>query len=53
MENQPAVLYSERLATQMFENEPGVLIHEVPKNRKRKSYRTIRIRGHAYDLNPA
>jgi len=39
---------SPRLVTQMFEKEPGVLIYEVKKRRKRASYRTIRIPRHVY-----
>jgi hypothetical protein len=35
--------FSERTITKMFEGEPGVLIYEVPRKRKRASYRTIRI----------
>jgi hypothetical protein len=39
---------SERTVTEMFENEPGVLIYEVKRPRKRASYRTIRIPRHVY-----
>jgi hypothetical protein len=41
--------FSERTITEMFENEKGVLIYEVPRLRKRKSYRTIRIPRHVYE----
>jgi hypothetical protein len=41
--------FSEQWVTEMFENEPGVLIHEKPRKRKRKSYRTIRIPRHVYE----
>ncbi len=40
---------SERTVTKIFENERGVLIYEVPRLRKRKSYRTIRIPRHVYE----
>jgi transcriptional regulator GlxA family with amidase domain len=40
---------SERTVTKLFENEKGVLIYEVPRLRKRKSYRTIRIPRHVYE----
>jgi AraC-like DNA-binding protein len=40
---------SERTVTKMFENEKGVLIYEVPRLRKRASYRTIRIPRHVYE----
>jgi len=40
--------FSERTVTAMFENEPGVLIYEVKRPRKRASYRTIRIPRHVY-----
>ncbi len=41
--------FSERTVTKMFENEKGVLIYEVPRLRKRASYRTIRIPRHVYE----
>jgi hypothetical protein len=41
--------FSERTVIKMFENEKGVLIYEVPRLRKRKSYRTIRIPRHVYE----
>lgn len=40
---------SERTITRMFEREPGVLVYEVPRKRKRASYRTIRIPRHVYE----
>ena len=40
---------SERTIVKIFENEKGVLIYEVPRLRKRKSYRTIRIPRHVYE----
>jgi len=43
------IAMSEAKVTQIFEREPGVLIFEVPKKRKRKSYRTIRIPRHVYE----
>ena len=39
---------SEATVTKMFEREKGVLIYELPRLRKRKSYRTIRIPWHVY-----
>ncbi|HZP62246.1 MAG TPA: hypothetical protein VFB28_02430 [Terriglobales bacterium] len=41
--------FSESTVTKLFEHEPGVLIYEVPRLRKRKSYRTIRIPRHVYE----
>ena len=41
--------FSERTVIKMFENEKGVLIYEVPRLRKRASYRTIRIPRHVYE----
>jgi hypothetical protein len=41
--------FSERTITKLFEHEPGVLIYEVPRKRKRASYRSIRIPRHVYD----
>ena len=40
--------FSERTVTKLFEKEPGVLIYEVQRLRKRASYRTIRIPRHVY-----
>ena len=40
--------FSERTVTELFEKEPGVLIFEVKRPRKRASYRTIRIPRHVY-----
>jgi hypothetical protein len=40
---------SERTVIKIFEREKGVLIYEVPRLRKRKSYRTIRIPRHVYE----
>jgi AraC-like DNA-binding protein len=41
---------SERTITKMFEDEPGVLIYEVPSSkRKRASYRSIRIPRNVYE----
>jgi hypothetical protein len=37
---------SERTRVKLFENEKGVLIYEVPRLRKRKSYRAIRVPRH-------
>jgi hypothetical protein len=39
---------SAQTVTKMFENEPGVIIYEEPRPRKRASYRTIRIPRHVY-----
>ena len=41
--------FSERTVVKMFEHEPGVLIYEVPRLRKRASYRTVRIPRHVYE----
>ena len=41
--------FSERTVIKMFENEKGVIIYEVPRLRKRASYRTIRIPRHVYE----
>jgi len=41
--------FSERTVIKMFENEKGVLVYEVPRLRKRASYRTIRIPRHVYE----
>ena len=41
--------FSERTVIKMFENEKGVLVYEVPRLRKRASYRTIRISRHVYE----
>jgi hypothetical protein len=40
---------SERTVTKIFENEKGVLIYEVPRLRKRASYRSIRIPRYVYE----
>lgn len=41
---------SARVITKLFENEPGVIVYEVPNpRRKRASYRTIRIPRHVYE----
>jgi hypothetical protein len=40
--------FSERTITELFEKEPGVIIYEVKRPRKRASYRTIRIPRHVY-----
>ncbi len=39
---------SPRKVTEIFEREPGVIIYEVKRLRKRASYRTIRIPRHVY-----
>jgi len=39
---------SPRCVTKLFEREPGVIIYEVKRPRKRASYRTIRIPRHVY-----
>jgi len=41
--------FSERTVTKLFEKEPGVLIYEVQRRRKRASYRTIRIPRRVYE----
>ena len=40
--------FSPQTVTKMFENEPGVIIYEEKRPRKRASYRTIRIPRHVY-----
>lgn len=40
--------FSPQTITKMFENEPGVIIYEEKRLRKRASYRTIRIPQHVY-----
>ena len=40
---------SEATVTKLFENERGVIVYAVPRKRKRKSYRTIRIPHHVYE----
>jgi hypothetical protein len=39
---------SARTVTELFQREPGVIIYEVKRPRKRASYRTIRIPRHVY-----
>ena len=39
--------FSPQFITQMFENEPGVLI--VERQAKKRNYRTIRIPRHVYE----
>jgi hypothetical protein len=41
--------FSASVVTEIFEKEPGVLIYEVQRPRKRKSYRIIRIPRHVYE----
>lgn len=41
--------FSERTIIKLFENEKGVLIYEVPRLRKRATYRTIRIPRPVYE----
>ncbi len=40
--------FSKQTVTVLFEREPGVLIYEEDRPRKRKSYRVIRIPRHVY-----
>ena len=41
--------FSPQMVTRIFENEKGVLIFQVPRLRKRATYRTIRIPRHVYE----
>ena len=40
--------FSPQTVTKMFEHEPGVIVYEEKRPRKRASYRTIRIPRHVY-----
>jgi hypothetical protein len=41
--------FSPQFITRLFENEKGVLIYQVPRLRKRATYRNIRIPRHVYE----
>ena len=41
--------FSEATVTKIFEHEPGVIIYEIPRKRKRAGYRNIRIPRHVYE----
>jgi hypothetical protein len=40
--------FSPQTVPKMFEKEPGVIVYEEKRLRKRASYRTIRIPRHVY-----